>query len=96
MTPDINFESMFFNLFSTKDCFVDNDHDPDVDFYHEVSMLHTQYLTADNFKTSFKDFSKNSFSALHLNIRSINRNFEVFAEFYSKLNHTFCGQVRKT
>ena len=28
MTPDINFE--FLNPFSTKECFVDNDHGPDV------------------------------------------------------------------
>ena len=89
MTPDINFESMFFNPFSTKECIVDNDHDPDVNFYHHVSMLDTQYLMPDKFKTNFKDFSKNSFSVLHLNIRSINKNFEAFTEFFSKLNHIF-------
>ena len=43
----------------------------------------------DKFKTSFKHFSKNSFSVLHLNIRSINKTFEGFSEFYSKLNHVF-------
>ena len=31
MTP--GFESMFFNPFSTKECIVDNDQDPDVNFY---------------------------------------------------------------
>ena len=80
---------MFFNPFSTKKCFVDNDYDPDVNFYHDVSMLDTQHLMPDKFKTNFKDFSKNSFSDLHLNIRSINKNFEAFTEFYSKLNHIF-------
>ena len=43
----------------------------------------------DKFKTDFKDFSKNSFSVLHLSIRTININFEAFSEFYSKLNHIF-------
>ena len=52
-------------------------------------MLETQYLTPDKFRINFKDFSKNSFFVLHLNIRSINRNFEVFSEFHSKLNHIF-------
>ena len=80
---------MFFNPFSTKECFVDNDHDPDVNFHHDVSMLHTQNLEQDKLKTNFKDFSKNSFSVLHLNIRSINKNFEAFTEFYSKLNRIF-------
>ena len=88
MTPDINFESIFFNPFSTKECVVDNDHDPDVNFYHDVSMLDTQYIMPDKFKTNFKDFSKN-FSVLHLNIRSINKNFEAFTEFYSKMNYIF-------
>ena len=87
MTPDIKFESMFFNPSSTKECFVDNDHDPGVNFYHDVSMLDTQNLVQDKFKTNFKDFSKNSFSVLHLNIRNINKTFEAFAEFYSKLKH---------
>ena len=80
---------MFFNPFSSKECYVENDHDPDVNFYHDVSTLDTQYLMPNKFKTNFKDFSKNSFSVLHLNIRSINKNFEASTEFYSKLNHIF-------
>ena len=39
MTPDTNFKSRFFNPFSTKECFVDNDHYPDVNFYHDVSSI---------------------------------------------------------
>ena len=89
MIPDTNFESMFFNPFYTKECFVDNDQDPDVNFYHDVSMLDTQYLMPDKFKTDFKDFSKNAFSVLRLNVSSMNKNFEAFTEFYSKLNHMF-------
>ena len=73
MTPGTNFESMVFNLFSTKECFVDNDHNRDVNFYHDVSMLGTQYLMPDKFKINFKYFSKYSFSVLHLNIRSIKK-----------------------
>ena len=61
MSPDINFESVFFNPFSTKEGFVDNDHNPDVNFCHDVCMLDTKYLVSDRFKTNFKDFSKKSF-----------------------------------
>ena len=90
MTPDTNFESMFLNPFSTKECFVDNDHYHKVNFYHDVSMFDTQYLLMpDKSKTNFNDFSKNSFSVLHLNIKSINKNFEAFSEFYLILNHIF-------
>ena len=80
---------MFFNPFSTKECFVDNDHNPHVNFDHDVSMLGTQYLVPNKFKTNSKDFSKNSFSILHLNIRTINKKFEAFTQFYSKLNYIF-------
>ena len=33
MTPDTNFESMYFSLFSTKEYFVDNDQNLAVNFY---------------------------------------------------------------
>ena len=75
--------------FSTKECFVDNGHDPDVNFYHDVSMLDTQFLIPDKFKTNLKDFSKNSFSVLYLNIRSTNKYFQAFTKFYLKLSHIF-------
>ena len=45
------------NPFSTKECFADNDHNPDVNFYHDVSTLDTQNLMPDN----FKDFSEKPF-----------------------------------
>ena len=45
MTPDTNVESMLFNPFSMKECFLDNDHDPDVNFYREVSLLDTVSYT---------------------------------------------------
>ena len=78
---------MFFNPFSTNISFVDNEHDPNVNCYHDFSMLDTEYLTPDKFNINVKDFFKNSFSALHLNLGSINKNFESFSEFYPKLNH---------
>ena len=89
MTPDTTFESMIFNPFSNKEYFVDNDDHSDVNFYHDVFMLDTQYLMPDKFKTNLKDFSKNSFSILHLKIIGMNKNYEAFIEFYSKLNHIF-------
>ena len=61
MTPHTNFESIFFNPFSTTECFLDNDRDPDVTFYHDVSMLDTQYLMPDKLKKKFKDFLKTLF-----------------------------------
>ena len=78
MTRDINFESMFLNPFSTKKCFVDNNHDPDVNFYHNVSMLDTQYLMPDKFKTNFKDFLKKLFFYLTFKYQKYKQNFRSF------------------
>ena len=41
-------------------------------------------------REGFECLCKNGFSALHVNIRSINKNFETFKNFYSKLNCKFC------
>ena len=52
-------------------------------------FLKTHYCTPNYFKNNFQCFSNNSFSVLHLNIRSMNNNFESFKEFYSTINFKF-------
>ena len=52
-------------------------------FHNNVSPLETDYISPDDFSGNFKDFRENPFSVLHLNIiRSLNKNFESFAELY--------------
>lgn len=62
MSLDTNFESLFPNPISTKEGFADNEGNPNVNFYRDVFMLDTQYLTPRKFKTNFKDLSKISLS----------------------------------
>ena len=40
-------------------------------------------------REGFQCLYKNGFSVLHVNIRNINKNFDTFKNFYSKLNCTF-------
>ena len=87
MTPDTKFGSTFFNPFFSKESLADNEHNPDVNFYQDFSLLDTRYLTPDKFKTSFKDYSKNSCSVFYLNIRSIYKNFQSFSELHLNVNH---------
>ena len=63
--------------------------DPDVNFYSDISPLDTKYLNPNEIREGFECLCKNGFSALHVNIRSVNKNFETFKNFYSKLNCTF-------
>ena len=62
-----------------------NENNPDVNFCN-VFTHETQYLAPDKFQRNFNPFSKQSLSTLHLNIWSINKNFEAFKQFYLSLN----------
>ena len=53
------------------------------------TTLDTQYLASDKSERSFKPFSKQSLSILHLNIRSRNKKFEAFKQFYLSLTFNF-------
>ena len=86
MAPNKTFESSKFNIFIAHDSLNDNIQDPDVNFIDgRVSPLDTDHISPIHFNENFK----NSFSVLHLNIRSLNKNFESFAEFHESLSFKF-------
>ena len=89
MTPDINFESLLYNPFSIHESSINSEHDPDINFYQDISSLETHYCSPNDFQNNFQCFLKDSFSVLHLNIRSMNKNFESFKEFYLTINFKF-------
>ena len=89
MVPNTCFESLSFVFFSTDESFINNENNPDVNFYIDVCTLDTKYLAPDKFQRNFKLFSKRSLSILHLNIRSLNKNFEASKQFYLSLNFNF-------
>ena len=87
MTPDINFESLSYNPFSIHESSIDSEHDPDINFYQDISSLETHYCSPNDVKNNFQSFLKDYFSVLHLNIRSMNKNFELLlAYLYYCLN----------
>ena len=89
MTPDINFEYLSYNPSSIQESSINNEHDPDINFYQDISSLETHYCSPNDFQNNFECFLKDSFSVLHLSIRSINKSFESFKEFYSTINFQF-------
>ena len=86
-------QNMFFFIchlpFLNKESFINNENNSDVNFYDNIFAFDTQYLAPDKFQRNFKPFSKQSLSILHLNIRSINKNFKAFKRFYLSLNFNF-------
>ena len=86
----VNFESISFDPYKNNEVLSDANNDPDVNFYSDFdfSSLQTDYLHPSEIKQCDEIFS-DKFSVLHLNIRSLNKNFEKFREFFSTLNSKF-------
>ena len=81
---------MCFNPFLANDSLNDSNQNPDVNFYNNISSLESNYLSPSEIDKNFQNFCKESFSVLHLNIRSKNKNFEAFQDFCKSLNTKFC------
>ena len=67
--PKTCFEFLSFVPFSTEESFINNEDDPNVNFYKDVFTFDTNYLALDKFQRNFKPFSKQSLFMLHLNIQ---------------------------
>ena len=67
-----------------------NEHDPDVNFYqNNISNVEANYFLMTEVKSSLKVLDANAFSVLHLNIRSMKKNFENFKEFLKNVSVSF-------
>ena len=79
-----NFENKFFNPFDSQNIWSDENNDPDINFFNEKSeTVKSSYYNMDKFNSSSQNLLKNSFSVLHINIRSMNKTFEKFREYLS-------------
>ena len=80
-----NFENLRFNPFNF-DNFrgVGDSSDPDVNFFNLGPKEHTNYFSADDITVELNSSEKDAFSILHLNIRSLNKNFENLKNILSR------------
>ena len=79
----LNFESLKFNSF-------DSSFDPDLNFSNSnIGNLDTLYISHEELKNLNENGSADTLSILHLNIRSIKKNFENFKLFLSSLSFDF-------
>ena len=85
-----NFENVLFNPFDSQNILGDENNDPDINFFNEKSeAVNSPYYNADKFNSSSRNLLKNSFSVLHINIRSMNKNFEKLREYLSHVKGHF-------
>ena len=85
-----NFENILFNPFDSQNILSDENNDPDINFFKEKSeAVNSPYYIVDKFNSSSQNLLKNSFSILHINIRSMNKNFEKLGEYLSHVNGNY-------
>ena len=91
MTPEPSFESLSHKPFSVDgNLTVNAKLDPDVIFFQIISSLDTKYFNIDDARTFINNnISSDSFSVLRINIRSMQKNFEKFQEFFKTLKFNF-------
>ena len=79
MTPEPNFEDMSFKPFTVNEhSTIDPELDPDTNFFESISSLDTKYFTMNETKTFVSNIDPESFTVLHLNIRSMKKTLKVF------------------
>ena len=84
-----NFETLKYSISDNTDILLDDSCDPDVNFFNKkFQSLDTPYLMRGEFH-NFLDNSSAQFSVLHLNIRSLKKNFENFKLVLNPINFTF-------
>ena len=86
-----SFESLKHNISdATEDILLDNSCDPDSNYFNrEIKNFDTPYVIPEEFHSEFKNHMSDGLSFLHIDIRSINKNFENFKLFFSSLGFTF-------
>ena len=95
MQFESNFECLSFNLLSLQENFISNESDSDVNSYQSnVSNVEVNYFLTTQVKKFLKGFDPNAFSVLHLNIRSMKKNFENFKGFLKNSSVSFSAICR--
>ena len=79
------------NPFSLNNMVTDSgDLDPDHHFYNSNTNQACYYLLVDDFSLKYHEYKDNNhFSLIHINARSLSKNFEEISNYLSLLNHEF-------
>ena len=82
-----NFENTKYEIVdNSDDILLDNSCDPDVNFFSlKTQNLDTPYILPEEFQKFVGSSSHDSFSILHINIRSIKKNFDNLKLFFFQL-----------
>ena len=84
-----DFESAAFRIFDFENILNSDSQDPDGNFFNAFNFKDSQYFIPEESSWSLNNFDKSSFSMLHLNIRSLQKNFDSLCNLLMMLKFEF-------
>ena len=84
-----DFESIASRTFDFERILYNDSQDPDESFFNTFSIKDSQYFTPEESTRNLNHFGKSSFSMLHLNIRSLQKNFDSLFNLLMTLKFEF-------
>ena len=84
-----DFESIAFRTFDFERILNNDSQDPDENFFNAFSFKDSQYFAPEESTLNLSHFDKSSFSMLHLNIRSLQKNFDSLFNLLMTLKFEF-------
>ena len=84
-----DFESAVFRNFDFEKILNNDSQDPDENFFNAFNFKDSQYFPPKEFSQNLNNFDKSSFSMLHLNIRSLQKNFDSLLNLLMMLQFKF-------
>ena len=88
-TRKADFESAAFRTFDFEKILNNDRQDPDENFFNAFNFKDSQYFTPEESSQNLNSFDKSSFSMLHLNIRSLQKNFDSLLNLLMTLKFEF-------
>ena len=83
------FETLKFSPYDSENLLLDNNSDSNKNFFKESYFADTNYFSAEEAKLNISCSKSNSFSLLHLNIRSLQKNFDKLIDFLDTSDFEF-------
>ena len=82
-----NFENLKFDPFKSKDVLLNDSNDPDKNFYNNIKAANTQYYLLSELLslTEKLRITSETFSMIHINVRSAKKNLETLKNFLSQI-----------
>ena len=89
-SSNTNYENLIFDPFNSNSILLNSLSDPDFNFFNEQKLnINTSYFLPSEAKNFLQTSTINTFSVLHLNIRSMSKNFENLKQLLVTINYTF-------